>query len=641
MNQKYMIYMYLLKARTFIALLLVIAFFSVMVPNFLTASNLLIMTQHVAITGLLAIGMTLVILTGGIDLSVGAVAGICGMVAGALLTNGLPLWNGDILFFNVPEVILCVAIFGVLVGLVNGAVITRFGVAPFICTLGMMYVARGSALLFNDGSTYPNLNGMEALGNTGFATLGSGTLLGVYLPIWLMIGFLVLGYWLTTKTPLGRYIYAIGGNESAARLAGVPIVKAKIFVYAFSGLCAAFVGLIVASQLQTAHPMTGNMFEMDAIGATVLGGTALAGGRGRVTGSIIGAFVIVFLADGMVMMGVSDFWQMVIKGVVIVTAVVVDQFQQKLQSKVILMRRHEEKLAAIPPNGATSSSPATIHIFRRAWCPAQRKGKNMQRDFQNKTVVITGACRGIGAGIAERFARDGANLVMVSNAERVHETAETLRQRYQADILSLQVDVTDEAQVQSLYEQAAARFGTIDVSIQNAGVITIDYYDRMPKADFEKVLAVNTTGVWLCCREAAKYMVKQNHGSLINTSSGQGRQGFIYTPHYAASKMGVIGITQSLAHELAPWNITVNAFCPGIIESEMWDYNDRVWGEILSTEQKRYGKGELMAEWVEGIPMKRAGKPEDVAGLVAFLASDDARYLTGQTINIDGGLIMS
>ncbi|GHK53416.1 hypothetical protein KPZU09_31520 [Klebsiella pneumoniae] len=562
------------------------------------------------------------------------------MVAGALLTNGLPLWNGDILFFNVPEVILCVAIFGVLVGLVNGAVITRFGVAPFICTLGMMYVARGSALLFNDGSTYPNLNGMEALGNTGFATLGSGTLLGVYLPIWLMIGFLVLGYWLTTKTPLGRYIYAIGGNESAARLAGVPIVKAKIFVYAFSGLCAAFVGLIVASQLQTAHPMTGNMFEMDAIGATVLGGTALAGGRGRVTGSIIGAFVIVFLADGMVMMGVSDFWQMVIKGVVIVTAVVVDQFQQKLQSKVILMRRHEEKLAAIPQRRHLQLTGNDSHL-PPGRCPAQRKGKNMQRDFQNKTVVITGACRGIGAGIAERFARDGANLVMVSNAERVHETAETLRQRYQADILSLQVDVTDEAQVQGLYEQAAARFGTIDVSIQNAGVITIDYYDRMPKADFEKVLAVNTTGVWLCCREAAKYMVKQNHGSLINTSSGQGRQGFIYTPHYAASKMGVIGITQSLAHELAPWNITVNAFCPGIIESEMWDYNDRVWGEILSTEQKRYGKGELMAEWVEGIPMKRAGKPEDVAGLVAFLASDDARYLTGQTINIDGGLIMS
>lgn len=265
----------------------------------------------------------------------------------------------------------------------------------------------------------------------------------------------------------------------------------------------------------------------------------------------------------------------------------------------------------------------------------------MSGNFSGKTVVITGACRGIGAGIAERFARDGANLVMVSNAERVFETADRIKAAWGSEILALQVDVTDEAQVQGLYCQAAERFETIDVSIQNAGVITIDTFDKMPKADFDKILAVNTTGVWLCCREAAKYMVKQHYGSLINTSSGQGRQGFIYTPHYAASKMGVIGITQSLSQELAPWNITVNAFCPGIIESEMWDYNDRVWGEILSTDVKKYGKGELMAEWVQGIPLKRAGLPEDVAGLVAFLASDDARYITGQTINVDGGLIMS
>jgi len=136
-------------------------------------------------------------------------------------------------------------------------------------------------------------------------------------------------------------------------------------------------------------------------------------------------------------------------------------------------------------------------------------------------------------------------------------------------------------------------------------------------------------------------MVKQQSGRLINTSSGQGRVGFIYTPHYAASKMGVIGITQSLALELAQHNITVNAFCPGIIETNMWDYNDRVWGEILSTPEKQYKKGELMEEWVQGIPLKRAGKPADVAGLVAFLASEDAAYITGQTINVDGGLIMS
>lgn len=266
----------------------------------------------------------------------------------------------------------------------------------------------------------------------------------------------------------------------------------------------------------------------------------------------------------------------------------------------------------------------------------------MSQRFSGKTIVITGACRGIGAGIAERFAQEGANLVLASNdLERVTFTADQLAREYTVDTLALGIDVTREEDIEKLYREGHARFGSIDVSVQNAGIITIDHYDKMPRADFDKVLQVNTTGVWLGCREAAKYMVKQGSGRLINTSSGQGRQGFIYTPHYAASKMGVIGITQSLALELARHNITVNAFCPGIIESEMWDYNDRVWGEILSTDDKRYAKGELMAEWVRNIPLRRAGKPSDVAGLVAFLASDDAAYLTGQAINIDGGLIMS
>jgi NAD(P)-dependent dehydrogenase (short-subunit alcohol dehydrogenase family) len=266
----------------------------------------------------------------------------------------------------------------------------------------------------------------------------------------------------------------------------------------------------------------------------------------------------------------------------------------------------------------------------------------MSKRFLDKTVVITGACRGIGAGIAERFAQEGAHLVMASNdLARVTQTAERLAAEYSVSVLPLAVDVTDEADIERLYRLGFERFGSIDVSVQNAGIITIEHFDKMPRADFDKVLQVNTTGVWLGCREAAKYMVKQGSGRLINTSSGQGRQGFIYTPHYAASKMGVIGITQSLALELAPHGITVNAFCPGIIESEMWDYNDRVWGEILSTAEKTYGKGELMAEWVTNIPLRRAGKPADVAGLVAFLASEDAAYLTGQAINIDGGLIMS
>jgi len=150
-------------------------------------------------------------------------------------------------------------------------------------------------------------------------------------------------------------------------------------------------------------------------------------------------------------------------------------------------------------------------------------------------------------------------------------------------------------------------------------------------------MAVNTKGVFLCCQAAARIMTKQRGGRLINTASGQAREGFIYTPHYAASKMGVVGITQSLAKELAPYDITVNAFCPGIIETDMWVYNDREWGKLLG----KYKAGELMKEWVDGIPIKRAGTPEDVAGLVTFLASDDAAYITGQTINVDGGLIMS
>jgi meso-butanediol dehydrogenase/(S,S)-butanediol dehydrogenase/diacetyl reductase len=148
---------------------------------------------------------------------------------------------------------------------------------------------------------------------------------------------------------------------------------------------------------------------------------------------------------------------------------------------------------------------------------------------------------------------------------------------------------------------------------------------------------VNTKGVFLCCQAAARHMVARGSGRLINTASGQARQGFIYTPHYAASKFGVVGLTQSLAKELAASGVTVNAFCPGIIDTDMWAYNDGAWGKLLGD----YQPGELMAEWVRGIPMKRAGTVADVAGLVAFLASDDATYITGQTINVDGGLIMS
>ncbi|MCY4439750.1 MAG: glucose 1-dehydrogenase [Deltaproteobacteria bacterium] len=253
-----------------------------------------------------------------------------------------------------------------------------------------------------------------------------------------------------------------------------------------------------------------------------------------------------------------------------------------------------------------------------------------------KTVVVTGASRGIGRGIARRFAADGARVVVSADEDAVHEVAEEIRGGG-GDAASLVCDVTQKGDVDLLYRTAYERYGSVDISVQNAGVITIARLEQLDEAAWDRIMAVNTKGVFLCCQAAAAYMRKSGWGRLINTASGQARDGFIYTPHYAASKMGVVGITQSLAKELATDGITVNAFCPGIIDTEMWAYNDRVWGTLLGN----YGPGELMAEWVEGIPMKRAGTPEDVAGLVAFLASDDAAYITGQTINVDGGLIMS
>ncbi len=326
----------LLKLRIFIALFVVMTYFWLTTDNFMSQNNLLIMTKHLTVIAVLSLGMTLVILTGGIDLSVGSIVGISGMVAGYLVLNGLSVGN-YIVFFNPIEVALIACVIGALIGGVSGYLVTALNVPAFIATLGIMYVVRGAAMLSNDGATFANLIGRPELGNTGFNLIGNGTFLWLSTPVWILIVLGLITIFVVRKTPLGRHIYAIGGNEQAARFSGIRINRVKMFVYMFSGFCAAVVGLIITAQLESAHPNAGFTFEMNAIAAVVLGGTALSGGRGTVLGSIIGACVITALNDGMVMSGISEFWQMVIKGAVIIFAVVIDQMQQRLQTRVMSM----------------------------------------------------------------------------------------------------------------------------------------------------------------------------------------------------------------------------------------------------------------------------------------------------------------
>ena len=312
----------LLRGRALVVLVLLVITFSALTPVFFTANNLVILTKHVALSAILAIGTTFAILTGGIDLSLGSVAGLSGMVAGLIITS----YHGGTFTAIVAAIVVAL-----LVGLLNGVLVIRAGVAPFIATLGTLYMARGAALLLSSGRTFPNL----ASKSSAFAFLGQGSFLHIPIPVWLMLLLYGAAAFVATRTPLGRHIYAVGGNERAARLAGIEVSRVKLFTYLVSALGAALVGLIIASQLDAAHPATGESFELNAIAAVVLGGTSLFGGRGSITGSLLGAFVIGVLADGLVMLGISEFWQMTITGAVIVLAVAIDQFQLRLQARLL------------------------------------------------------------------------------------------------------------------------------------------------------------------------------------------------------------------------------------------------------------------------------------------------------------------
>jgi erythritol transport system permease protein len=272
-----------------IALFVLVGIFSVLSPSFFTRENLIILVGQTAINAIMAVGMTYVILTGGIDLSVGSTVGLSAMMAGLLIDRGVQIAPlGVAIYFNVPAILMIVLLLGILVGAVNGLLITRFNVAPFIATLGTLYVARGAAQLSNNGATFPDAVGTGSRGwNTGFPILGAGTFLGIPIVIWIMILFAGVGAFVASKTPFGRQIYAVGGNERAAELSGIYVQRIKMAVYMICGLCGAMTGLITASQLVAAHPATGESYELNAIAAVVLGGTSLAGGRGTIGGRLL------------------------------------------------------------------------------------------------------------------------------------------------------------------------------------------------------------------------------------------------------------------------------------------------------------------------------------------------------------------
>jgi erythritol transport system permease protein len=338
----------LLEGRAFFALIAIIVVFSILSPYYLSLDNFLIMASHVAIFGILAIGMLLVILSGGIDLSVGSTLGLAGVVAGALMQGVTLDMAGVVLFPPVWVVVVLTCALGAVVGLVNGVLIAFFKVPAFVATLGVLYVARGIALLMTNGLTYNNLGGKPELGNTGFDWLGFNRLFGIPVGVLVLIVVAIFGSLVLTRTAFGRWLYAAGGNARAAELSGVPVKTVQVAVYMLSGVCAAVAGLILSSQLTSAGPTAGTTYELTAIAAVVIGGAALTGGRGTIQGTLLGAFVIGFLSDGLVIIGISSYWQTVFTGAVIILAVMLNAIQYSRRAK-----------APAPTDGPSASAQQT------------------------------------------------------------------------------------------------------------------------------------------------------------------------------------------------------------------------------------------------------------------------------------------
>lgn len=311
------------KFQSVIALFVLCIVLSILSDKFLTPANGINVLRQVAVNVCIATGMTLIVLTAGIDLSVGSVLALCGAITAGLLKNGMQFPSADLYVgFTVLGAVLAAIIIGGLLGLFNGLTITKFKVPPFVATLAMLTIARGFTMLYTGGHPISNLG-------ENFAYIGAGSFVGVPVPVWIAVVVVLLAVFITKKTKLGRYIYAIGGNETAAKLSGIRINRVKLIVYSLGAALAAAGGVIVTSRLDSAQPNAGISYELDAIAAVVIGGTSLNGGKGSVLGTVIGAVIIGVLNNGLVLLNVSPFWQQVVKGGVILLAVIVDKMGDK------------------------------------------------------------------------------------------------------------------------------------------------------------------------------------------------------------------------------------------------------------------------------------------------------------------------
>lgn len=309
------------KLLAFSGLIALLVVFSLASPNFLQTQNIITILQATSVNGVLAIAATLVIITGGIDLSVGTLMTFCAVIAGVLITYlGLPVGIG------VPGAILA----GALGGLVSGILIARFQIPPFIATLGMMLVYKGLALAISGAKP------IYFTGTPGFGAIATGSIIGAVIPglpipngVLILFLVAVLASLVLTRTVLGRFIFALGSNQEALRLSGVDIERWKLAVYALAGGICGIAGILIASRINSAQPAIGQGYELDAIAAVVIGGTSLAGGRGTMLGTMIGALIISVVANGLRILSVPQEWQIVVTGLIIILAVYTDSLRQR------------------------------------------------------------------------------------------------------------------------------------------------------------------------------------------------------------------------------------------------------------------------------------------------------------------------